>query len=119
MGILITWERADLGVLSWMPGNSRKQNPTDKQCPWCGRWFSKRGVISHRRSCPLEEKSHLEYSEEEGAIIGTICKNCGEHLNPERPQAEQRENHKEGCSYVRDKSAPSPSEAVQDIEFLD
>lgn len=38
-----------------MKGNREQQNPTDEQCPHCGMWFSRRGVIPHKRNCQFQD----------------------------------------------------------------
>jgi hypothetical protein len=119
MGIFTSQEEADPGALVLMSGSARKQEPTDRSCPFCGRWFSNKGQISHKRNCPVAEEPCLEYRQDEDAIVTLVCENCGENLDPTRDPAGQRDHHANDCTYVRSESVPSPSEAVQNVRTLD
>jgi hypothetical protein len=38
-----------------MTGTKNKKKPTDEMCPNCGLYYSKRGIIPHRRNCDRDE----------------------------------------------------------------
>jgi hypothetical protein len=38
-----------------MTGTKHKQKPTDEMCPNCGLYYSRRGIVPHRRNCDRDE----------------------------------------------------------------
>lgn len=40
-------------------GRARKEDPTDQQCQYCGRWFENRGVVGHESGCDFRDLDWL------------------------------------------------------------
>lgn len=55
-----------------MKGKEEPENPTDRQCKHCGRWFSLRGHPPHEENCDFQEvDATLQPLTEEGAAPTT------------------------------------------------
>jgi hypothetical protein len=79
-------------------GTSEKKSETDRQCPHCGRWFS-RGYIPHMENCELEENPMMHFDTERGMLLKKRCAECDSWLVWYDPLDDQPGQHDESCSH--------------------
>lgn len=52
------------GVDSIYAGTAEREEVTQRQCRYCGRWFSSRGITGHERGCDFKEMDRWEIDED-------------------------------------------------------
>jgi hypothetical protein len=117
MALFYRIEGADAGAVKHLPGSHVPTAPTDQRCDGCGRWFSNRGISTHRENCEVAADGELRFSRESNRVEVLICKECdqrmpAEALEREKPMSLFTDSHEEGCPF-HPAGTHAPSEGVK------